>query len=286
LLIDEDLRMPDKVETFGEALNRLSLRGKMSLVTGASSGIGAATAVRLASYGGHVALMGRNRERLDHVAKQCRAAGGQAVALPGDVSAERDCRAVVDAAVAHFGTLDLLINCAGLSMRAYFDGSSLEAMERVMRVNFFGTLYMTHHALPHIKQTKGSLVAISSLVGKRATPTYALYGASKFAIQGLYEALHIELKPAGVHVGVMAPAFVETPLRENALGPDGQPAPEKPPKQFRIWPVDKAVDRIVEVIVKRKREALLPWFVTPFLIVDQLLDRRLGDRLLARRFGM
>jgi short-subunit dehydrogenase len=267
--------MPDKVETFGEALNRLSLRGKMSLVTGASSGIGAATAVRLASYGGHVALMGRNRERLDHVAKQCRAAGGQAVALPGDVSAER-----------HFGTLDLLINCAGLSMRAYFDGSSLEAMERVMRVNFFGTLYMTHHALPHIKQTKGSLVAISSLVGKRATPTYALYGASKFAIQGLYEALHIELKPAGVHVGVMAPAFVETPLRENALGPDGQPAPEKPPKQFRIWPVDKAVDRIVEVIVKRKREALLPWFVTPFLIVDQLLDRRLGDRLLARRFGM
>jgi len=277
--------MPDNVESFGEAINRLYLRGKRALVTGASSGIGAATAVRLASFGCHLGLMGRNRERLDQVAAQCQAVGGRAVALPGDVAIEQDCRRVVDAAALDLGRLDLLINCAGLSMRAYFDGSNLEAMERVMRVNFFGTLYMTHHALPHVKETKGSLVAISSLVGKRATPTYALYGASKFAVQGLYEALHIELKPAGVHVGVMAPAFVATPLRDNALGADGRPAPEKPPKQFRIWPVEKAVDRIIEVIVKRKREALLPWFATPFLIVDQLLDRRLGDRLLARRFG-
>lgn len=261
-----------------------SFQNKTALITGASSGIGRATALRLATLGCHVALAARKAEQLESLAAECRQRGVRTLVLPTDVSQQDACRRAVERTVEELGQLDILINSAGLSMRAAFDGSSLEAMERVMRVNFFGTLYMTHFALPHVKATRGSLVAISSLVGKRATPTYALYGASKFAIQGLYEALHIELKPAGVHVGVMAPAFVATPLRENALGPDGQPAPERPPKQFRIWPVEKAVDRILEVIKQRRREALLPWFVSPFLLIDQLLDRRLGDRLLAKRF--
>jgi dehydrogenase/reductase SDR family protein 7B len=264
----------------------ISMHGKAAMVTGASSGIGRAAAVRLARLGCTVGLIGRRREILEEVAAECRALGVRAAVLPADVAVAADCERAVTNAVADLGRLDLLVNCAGLSMRASFDGSNLAAMEQVMRVNFFGTLYMTHYALPHVKATKGSLVAISSLVGKRATPTYALYGASKFAVQGLYEALHIELKPAGVHVGVVAPAFVATPLRDNALGADGQPAPERPPKQFRIWPVEKCVDRIIDLIARRKREALLPWFVTPFLILDQVLDRRLGDRLLARRFAM
>ena len=96
-------------------------------------------------------------------------------------------------------------------------------MERVVRVNFFGTMTVTWFALPHVKQTRGSLVAISSLTGKCGTPSYAAYGASKFAVQGLYEALRRELAPDGVHVGVVSPGFVDTPLRDKVLGPDGRP---------------------------------------------------------------
>lgn len=261
-----------------------SFRDKVVLVTGASSGIGAATAWRLADSGATIALVSRNEQALRQVAEQCTRRGARHLIVPTDVADSEQCRRAVEQTATTFGKLDIVINCAGLSMRGYFDGSDLAAMERVMRVNFFGTLYMTHFALPHVKLAKGSLVAVSSMVGKRATPAYALYGASKFAIHGFYEALHIELKHDGVHVGVVAPAFVDTPLRFHALGHDGRPAPERPPDQFRVWPVAKCVDCIVDVIVNRKREALLPWFAGPFLILDQILGRRLGDRMLDKRF--
>lgn len=261
-----------------------SLRDKVVLVTGASSGIGEATALRLASLGCRLGLAARNREALENVKRHCEARGARAVVLPTDVAESEQCRRAIEQTVADFGRLDIVINSAGLSMRSYFDGCDLAAMEKVMRVNFFGTLYMTHYALPHVQRTKGSLVAVSSMVGKRATPAYALYGASKFAIHGFYEALHIELKHDGVHVGVVAPAFVDTPLRLRALGADGKPALERPPDKFRVWPVENCVDCIVNLIVKRKREALLPWFAGPLLILDQLTGRRLGNRILDKRF--
>ena len=261
-----------------------NLRDKVALITGASSGIGEATALRMAKLGCGIAVAARNADPLERVRRQCAAHGVRAIAVPTDVADAEQCRRAVEQTVMEFGRLDIVIGCAGLSMRAYFDGSDLAAMERVMRVNFMGTLYMTHYALPHIKRTKGSLVAVSSMVGKRATPAYALYGASKFAVHGFYEALHIELKHDGVHAGVVAPAFVDTALRLHALGADGRPATERPPDQFRVWPVEMCVDCIVDVIVKRKREALLPWFARPLLILDQILDRRLGDRILDKRF--
>ena len=153
-----------------------------------------------------------------------------------------------------------------------------------MRVNFFGTLHATHFALPHVKKTKGSLVAVSSLTGKRGIPSYSIYGASKFAIQGLYEALHLEVARHGVHVGVVSPAFVDTPLRDNVLGPDGKPWDLPPPPPFRVWPVEKCVNRILRLIVKRKRQALMPWFTGPLLVIDEILGRVIGDRILTKRF--
>jgi dehydrogenase/reductase SDR family member 7B len=261
-----------------------SLRNKTVLITGGSSGIGRATALRLARHGAQVVLAARNRDALEEVRQQIEQGGVAALAVPTDVTVADEVRGAVEAAVARFGKLDILICSAGLSMRAYFERSQLDAMERVVRVNFFGTLYATHFALPHVKQTRGSLVAISSLTGKRGIPSYSVYGASKFAVQGLYEALQVELARDGVHVGVVSPAFVDTPLRTNVLGPDGKPWPEPPPPPFRIWPVEKCVDRIIDLIVKRKRQALLPWFTGPLLIIDQMLGQRIGNRILARRF--
>jgi NAD(P)-dependent dehydrogenase (short-subunit alcohol dehydrogenase family) len=111
-----------------------------------------------------------------------------------------------------------------------------------------------------------------------------VYGASKFAVQGLYESLRLELAPDGIHVGIVSPGFVDTPLRERVLGPDGQPWEKPPPPPFRIWPVEKCVDRIINLIVKRKAQALLPGFVGPLLALDEALNGWLGDRFLTRRF--
>jgi len=261
-----------------------SFRNKTVLITGASSGIGRATALRLAGYGAQLALSGRNSESLEEVRREAERCGASAFLVPADVTVCEQVRLAVENTVTHFGKLDILIASAGLSMRAYFEGSSLEAMERVMRVNFFGALYATHFALPHVKKTKGSLVAISSLTGKRGIPSYAVYGASKFAIQGLYEALRLELMPAGVHVGVVSPAFVDTPLRANVLGPDGKPWTVPPPPPFRIWPVEKCVDRVIRLLVKRKRQTLMPGFAGPLLVIDEMLGRVIGDRILMRKF--
>jgi NAD(P)-dependent dehydrogenase (short-subunit alcohol dehydrogenase family) len=259
-------------------------RDKTVFITGASSGIGRATALRLAQNGAQVALAARNRDALQAVHREIEQAGGAAFVVPTDVTHAEQVEQAIAATVAHFGKLDILIAAAGLSMRAYFDGCKLEAIEQVMRVNFFGTLYATHHALPHIKKTRGSLVAISSLTGKRGIPSYSIYGASKFAIQGLYEALHLELAHDGVHVGVVSPAFVDTPLRSNVLGPDGKPWDVPPPPPFRIWPVERCVDRIIRLLQKRKRQILMPWFTGPLLVLDEILGRGLGNRILRAKF--
>jgi NAD(P)-dependent dehydrogenase (short-subunit alcohol dehydrogenase family) len=259
-------------------------RNKSVLVTGGSSGIGKASAIRLAKHGAQVTLAARRLDALEQVRREIEQAGGAALSVPTDVTDPEQVRQAVDATLARFGKLDILLASAGLSMRAYFDGAQLEAMERVIRVNFFGTLYATHFALPHVKKAKGSLVAVSSLTGKRGIPSYSIYGASKFAIQGLYEALHLELAPQGVHVGVVSPAFVDTPLRDNVLGPDGKPWDIPPPPPFRIWPLEKCVDQILHLLVKRKRQTLIPWFTGPLLVIDEMLGRTIGDRILTRRF--
>ena len=262
-----------------------SLARKVALITGASSGIGRATALRLAALGMRVALAARSVAALEELAAAIGRAGGQALVVPTDVTDPAGCRAAVERTAEHHGRLDVLICSAGISMRSPFEGACLEAMERVLRVNFFGTMHTTYHAIPHVKATGGSLVAISSLVGKRGTPTYAIYGASKFAVQGLYESLRLELAPAGVHVGVVSPGHVDTALRERVLGPEGTPWPQPPPVPFRVWPVEACVDRIIRLIVQRKAEELLPPIVGPLLALDHLVGTWLGDRWLRRRFG-
>jgi NAD(P)-dependent dehydrogenase (short-subunit alcohol dehydrogenase family) len=260
------------------------LHDKVVLVTGGSSGIGRGTALRLAGYGARVAVAARSVDALADVAREATALGAEALAVPTDVTDSSQCRRAVEQTVERFGRLDILLCSAGLSMRAYFAGSDLPALERVVQVNFLGTLYATYFAVPHVKRTRGSLVAISSLTGKRGIPSYAVYGAAKFAVQGLYESLRLELGRDGVHVGVVSPGFVDTPLRERVLGPDGQVWKAQPPPPFRIWPVERCVDRVIRLIVKRRRQALLPAFTGPLMWLDEIDNRWIGDRILAARF--
>ncbi len=260
------------------------LQGKVALITGGSSGIGRATALRLASFGARVAVASRTLAALEEVAAQAKNLGVEALAVPTDVSEVEQCRQAVEITVKHFGRLDVLLCSAGVSMRGMFADAEPAALEHIMRVNFFGTLYPTYFALPHIKRSRGSLVAISSLTGKRGTPSYAIYGASKFAVRGLYDSLRLEVAGAGVHVGVVSPGFVATPLRERVLDASGRLWPTPPTPPFRIWPVEKCVDRVIHLIIKRKPQALLPGFITPLLALDEITGGRLGDWYLGGKF--
>jgi NAD(P)-dependent dehydrogenase (short-subunit alcohol dehydrogenase family) len=261
------------------------LTGKVALVTGGSSGIGRATALRLASYGARIAVAARTVAALQEVVREAETLGVEALAVPTDVTDVEQCRRAVETTVTHFGRLDVLVCSAGVSMRGMFVDAEPAAFEQIMRVNFFGTLYPTYFAVPHVKRTRGSLVAISSLTGKRGTPSYAIYGASKFAVRGLYDSLRLELAADGVHVGVVSPGFVDTPLRQRVLDASGRTWPTPPPPPFPIWPVETCVDRIVRLIIKRKAQALVASpFITPFLALDEITGGRLGDWYLGGKF--
>jgi NAD(P)-dependent dehydrogenase (short-subunit alcohol dehydrogenase family) len=261
-----------------------ALRDKVVLITGGSSGIGLATAIRLASREARVALAARTEAALSAAAAEMKRHGGQVLTVAADVTDPEQCRRAVEAAVESFGQLDVLVCSAGVSMRAPFGASDLAAMERVIRTNFLGTLYATYHAIPHVTRSRGSLVAVSSLTGKRGVPSYAAYGAAKAGVQGLYESLRLELAPHCVHVGVVSPGFVDTPLRDRVLGPDGREWDRPPRPPFRVWPVEKCVDRIVRLIERRQREALLPGIVRPLLALDEAVGGWLGDWYIGRRF--
>lgn len=257
--------------------------GKVALITGASSGIGRAVALQLAARGARLGLAARGADDLAAVAREAERLGSSAVVVPTDVGDEAQCRRAVESVVERFGRLDVLLCSAGVSMRGRFDRTDLAAADRLMRVNFHGTLYATHHALPHVKASRGSLVAITSLTAKRGTPTYAMYSASKFAVQGLYEALRVELAPDGVHVGLVAPGHVDTPLRGRVLAPCGRPWPTPPAAMFRVWPLEPVAEKVVRLIEGRSAEVMVPGFIGPLLALDHLVGTWLGDRWLSRQ---
>jgi NAD(P)-dependent dehydrogenase (short-subunit alcohol dehydrogenase family) len=259
-------------------------RDKVMLITGGSSGIGRASALRFGRAGARLVLAARGKDGLDKAVAEVEGLGTQALAVPTDVAEPEQCRRAVEAAVERFGRLDVLLCCAGVSLRGLFADSRPDVLERVLRVNFLGVTYATLFAIPYVKKTRGSLAAVTSLTGKRGTPSYAVYGASKFAVHGLYESLRIELHGDGVHVGVVAPGFVDTPLRNQVLGPDGKVWPTPPRSPFRVWPVERCVDCIVDLLEHRRGEVLLPWFCRPLLALDELAGKRLGDGFIRGRF--
>jgi NAD(P)-dependent dehydrogenase (short-subunit alcohol dehydrogenase family) len=176
------------------------------------------------------------------------------------VTDPEQCRALVDEAVERFGGIDVLVNNAGISMWARFEEvSDLTLFERIMRVNYLGSVYCTHHALPHVKRARGLLVAVSSLTGKTGVPTRTGYAASKHAMQGFFESLRIELLGSGVDVLVASPGFVRTGIRERVLGPDGEPTGASPRDEAggRTMSLEECTRILVRTIDRREREVVM-----------------------------
>lgn len=234
------------------------MKDNVVAITGASKGIGAELAQQLAGKGARLVLAARNEKELDAVAEICRQRGAPVVTIKADVAIERDCQAIVAGAVLAFGRLDTLVNNAGASMWARFeDIHDMSILERLMQVNYMGAVYCTHHALPHLRESRGRIVGISSLAGMIGVPTRTGYSAAKHAMRGFFDSLRIELADAGVTVTMIYPGFVATGIRENATGPDGKPIMVSPVKEREVMSVEDCARRIVKAIEGREREVVM-----------------------------
>ena len=184
--------------------NRDYFRDKVAIVTGASSGIGLATATLLAGYKAKVVLAARSEDKLDAISKELSALS-DVIYVKTDVSVEEDCRNLIEQTIIRFGRIDILVNNAGISMRALFKDLDLNVIRRLMDVNFWGTVYCTKFALPYLLESKGSVVGVISTAGYKGLPGRTGYSASKFAINGFLDTLRSEHLYDGLHVMIYAP---------------------------------------------------------------------------------
>ncbi len=234
---------------------------RVVIITGASDGIGAEVARQLAAKEGAglaLVLAARNSAMLAAVAGECAALGAQTLVLQTDVSVQDDCKRMVADTVARFGRIDVLINNAGRSAHALFeDVSDLGWYEDLMRVNLWGSVWCTHAALPHLKASHGSIVAVSSLAGLVGVPGRTAYGASKFAVSGFFEALRSELKGAGVSVTTAYPGVVATRIRYRGYNAEGKEHGSSSLKEDNAMPVEECAALIIDGMNRRKREVVM-----------------------------
>jgi len=243
-----------------------AFRGRVALVTGASSGIGRALALRLAREGMRVALVARRRADLEALVAEIMGAGGDACAFPCDVESAAEVVATASAAALHFGAVDLLVNNAGYGHHRAFLDWDLDDMERMMRVNYLGTLRFTKALLPGmVTRGRGSLVFVASVAGKIATPDETAYSASKFAMIGLAQSLSLEVEDAGVHVLVVCPGVIRTPFF------DDEALARMPPVSLRsMTDVEGLVDAIVDALARGKREVTYPRSIAAAYVVQAI----------------
>jgi short-subunit dehydrogenase len=234
---------------------------RVVVVTGASDGIGAEIARQLAARHGAdlgLVLAARNAGQLEAVARECAALGAQAIAVPTDVGVQEQCRRLVAAAVERFGRIDALINNAGRSAHALFeDVADLSWYEELMRVNLWGAIWCTHAALPYLKASRGSIVAVSSLAGLIGVPGRTAYSATKFAMGGFFEALRAELKGAGVSVTIAYPGVVATRIRHRGFNAAGQPLGSSSLKEEGAMSAAECARLIIGGMERRRREVVM-----------------------------
>lgn len=230
---------------------------KVMAITGASSGIGEALAIRAAVDGFNLVLAARNMQNLELVAEKCRSLGADVLSVQADVSIEAECENLIEKAIAKFGQLDVLINNAGISMRAIFNDTSIDVIKKVMDINFWGTVYCTKFALPHLLKTKGSVVGVSSIAGYKGLPGRTGYSASKFAMHGFLEALRIENRNTGLHVLIACPGYTASNIRNTALSKDGSAQTETPLDESKLMQPDEVADHILVAIAKKKKYLVL-----------------------------
>jgi short-subunit dehydrogenase len=230
---------------------------QVAIITGGSSGIGRALVHTYANNGYAVVFTGRNEERMRDVESELSAKEADFLGLRLDAAGREPNEELINRTIQKFGRIDVLICNAGISMRALFEEIELDVFLKVMDINFNGAMYATKYALPHILKTKGSVIGISSINGHRGTPARTAYTASKFALEGFFEALRTEVMHRGVHVLMVSPGFTGTNIRNQALSADGSAQGESPRDEAKMMSSEEVAERTFRAMKKRKRDLVL-----------------------------
>jgi len=254
---------------------------KTVLVTGGTDGIGKALVEELINCGARVSTCGRNHDKLYQLQAQHPSAFLHT--MVADVSSENDCRRLVELTIKMFGGIDILINNAGISMRAELKEASTDVIRKVMEINFFGAVYCTKYALPYILDKKGSIVGVSSIAGYRGLPGRSGYSASKHALQGWLEAIRTELLDSGVHVMWVCPGFTASNIRQAALNKQGEAQGESPLDESKLMTAEECARRILSAIEKRKRTLVMTFRGKQAVIMNKFFPG-LTDKMVRKFF--
>lgn len=253
------------------------LNGKVVVVTGGSEGIGKALVELALRNGAKVATCSRNHDKLYHLQKKN---PGKPLHIEvADVSKEADCRHFIDSTIKFFGGIDILINNAGISMRAELKDADTDVIKKVMDINFFGTVYCTRYALDSVISRKGTIVGVSSVAGYRGLPGRTGYNASKFAMQGFLESLRVEMLHTGVNVMWVCPGFTASNIRNASLQKDGSSQGYSTLDESRLMTAEECAAITYRAIGKRKRTLIYTFedkrtiFLTKFFpkLTDKLV---------------
>lgn len=254
---------------------------KVVVVTGGTDGIGKALVDQLLRAGAKVATCGRNHDKL--YALQSEFPSFPLHTMVADVSSENDCRRFIETTLKVYGSIDVLINNAGISMRALLKEADTEVLRKVMDINFFGSVYCTKYALPSILQNKGTIVGISSIAGYRGLPGRSAYSASKYALQGWLEAVKTELMDDGVHVMWVSPGFTTSNIRNAALNKNAESHGETPMDESKMMSAEECAERILEAIRKKKRSLVMTFTGKRTVFLNKFFPG-LADRLVHNFF--
>ncbi|MBQ9660614.1 MAG: SDR family oxidoreductase [Bacteroidales bacterium] len=235
---------------------KTSLKDKVIIVTGASSGIGLASSRQFGSEGAKVVMAARSYDRMLALAPSVGDAE-HVLCVKCDVTVEEDCKALIEKTLERFGRIDVLVNNAGISMRAMFADLDLQVIRRLMDVNFWGTVYCSKYALPHLIGSKGSLVGVISIAGYSSLPARTGYSASKFAVRGFLDTLRIEHLRDGLNVLVFAPGYTASNVRNAALTADGTPQGETPLDEGKLMSAEACARQLSRALRRRRPQVTL-----------------------------
>ena len=254
------------------------LKNKVVIVTGASSGIGKACTEEFAALGAKVVFCARNIIKLKEIEKYLSDKGFKVTAIKTDVTNQKECNDLIEFTLEKYGQIDVLINNAGISMKALFKDVDLNVIKKIMDVNFWGTVYCTKYALPHILKTNGSIVGVTSIAGFHGMSGRSGYSASKFAMQGFLETLRIENLKTGLHILTAAPGFTQSDVRKSALMANGEPQGKSPLDETKLMPARTIAKSIVKGVLKRKRNIIIS-FKGKFSVLLQRIIPKSLDRI-------